>query len=176
MTSKSNKPNTTINEDFKIKLKEPETITSTSTTMTSKSNNQNTSKEEDNLIAYSTIPGIDMDVLCKTINESRELWKDKYEKEKAKFELANENLQHNIDMNIELERKLKNCEEIIALQKEQLKPINEAIMEHEQDLKKIHQEELEQYEEGGDKYCEIVDDVRREILESFNDYINDFSY
>ena len=42
MTSKSNKQNTTINEALNKKLKEPETITSTSTTMTSKSNKQNT--------------------------------------------------------------------------------------------------------------------------------------
>ena len=41
MTSKSNKQNTTINEALNKKLKEPETITSTSTTMTSKSNKQN---------------------------------------------------------------------------------------------------------------------------------------
>jgi len=54
MTSKSNKQNTTINDDFKIKLKEPETISSTSTTMTSKSNKQykNMRKEDLERLEY----------------------------------------------------------------------------------------------------------------------------
>jgi len=107
MTSKSNKPNTTINEALNKKLKKPKTIVSTSTKMTSKMTYNNktmkyaitehfaeqgkritnlTKAKKDKLISYIDKNNIDVDKYAKQLKEQEKAEKEEMEREREEME------------------------------------------------------------------------------------------